>query len=249
MEQAWVVTGEDEVEAVLRSDVLWARPLGERVPKAMQGTPLAAIFDRLVRMNDGERHTTLRNEVEDRLATWDPEQVAAIARDAALRVAPSDIAGYSVATLIGIREPERVLPAIRDFAGAIAAGANDEAVAKGSTATQALLDALPSGLDRDEAANRLGFLFQTYAATAELIENRLNARTDAPALLTRRYAAADLEMFGKHIRKGDAIVVLLTAPRFHFGAGRHACPGRQIAETIAGAAVAVISANPDRISV
>ncbi len=248
MEYAWIVSRDEEVEAVLASGALHTRP-AERVPKAMQGTRLGSIFERLVRMNDGDRHDALRRRVEERLAQWDLGKIARIAHEAASRLAPKDIAGYTVATVIGLREPQRALPWIRDFADAIAGGAGDEAISRGIAATQPLLDALPDAGDDDEIANTLGFLFQTYAATARLIDNVMSGRTDAPVVMTRRYAADDIEICGKSVRKGDAIVVLLTSPRFHFGAGRHACPGRRIAEVIANAAAAIIAQDRSRISV
>ena len=62
---------------------------------------------------------------------------------------------------------------------AIAAGASDAAIERGVSAAQSLADALPPDGDADERANLLGFLFQSYAATARLIENRLAGRTEA----------------------------------------------------------------------
>lgn len=235
MEHAWIASRDEEVQAVLTSPAFNVRPAGELVPKAMLGTPLEPIFERLVRMNDGERHAHLRGRVEQRLSRWNLEEVRRIAAQAATRVAPQDIAGYTVATLIGLRDPQRALPWIRDFAAAIAAGAPDEAIARGAAAVGPLLDALPASDDPDEAANALGFLFQSYAATARLIEITQAGRTDAPVTLTRRYAIEDTVVCGTPIPKGATVVVLLTSPKFHFGDGRHACPGQRIAEAIANA--------------
>ena len=239
MEKGWIVSSDDEVEAVLTNPALEVRPRAEPVPKAMQGTPLGEIYERLVRWNDGDRHAELHRLVEGKLAQWQLEDVRRIASEATMRVPAQEVAAYAVAALVGIRDPERALPWIRDFAQAIAAGANDAAIERGVSAAQSLADALPPVGDADERANLLGFLFQSYAATARLIESKLAGRTDAPVLMTRRYAAKDVEICGSSIRKGDAIFVLLTSPRFHFGAGPHACPGRNIAETIADAAIEV----------
>lgn len=239
MEKGWIVSSDDEVEAVLTNPALEVRPRAEPVPKAMQGTPLGEIYERLVRWNDGERHAELRRLVEEKLAQWRLEDVRNVASEAAMRVTAPEVAAYTIATLVGIREPQLALPWILDFAQAIAAGASDAAIERGVSAAQSLADALPPDGDADERANLLGFLFQSYAATARLIENRLAGRTDAPVLITRRYAAEDVEICGKHLPKGDVVFVLLTSPPFHFGAGPHACPGRNIAETIAGAAIEV----------
>jgi hypothetical protein len=181
----------------------------------------------------------LRRLVEETLAQWQLEDVRNVASEAAMRVPAPEVAAFTIATLVGIREPQRALPWIRDFAQAIAAGASDAAIERGVSAAQSLADALPPVGDADERANLLGFLFQSYAATARLIENKLGGRTDAPVLMTRRYAAEDIEICGKHIPQGDVVFVLLTSPRFHFGAGPHGCPGRDIAETIADAAIEV----------
>ncbi len=239
MENGWVVSADHEVEAVLSCAALEVRPPGQRVPEPMQGTLLGEIFERLVRWNEGERHAELRRLVEDKLAGWQQTEIQRIARDAAGRLPEHEIAAYTIASLVGIRDPERSLSWIRDFAQAVAAGADAAAIERGAVAAESLVRVLPPVGDADERANLLGFLFQSYAATARLIENALTGRTDAPVLMTRRYAAEDVDICGKSVGKGDAVFVLLTSPRFHFGAGPHACPGRDIAETIANAAIEV----------
>jgi hypothetical protein len=150
-------------------------------------------------------------------------------------VPPSEIAGYTIAQLIGIHDAIRALPLIRDFAGAIAAGASDDAIERGIIATPHLLAALPQGLDSDDRANRLGLLFQAYAATATLIDNYLHGFSTPAVVLTRRWAACDVEICGVQLKQGDAVVVMLTASKLQFGFGRHRCPGQHIAEAIAKA--------------
>ena len=244
MEYAWIASKDDEALAVLTSAAFNVRPPGEVVPKALQGTPLGAIFERLVRTNDGDRHASLRPRVEHQLSRWSLDDVRATAEHAAAHVAPQDVAGYTIATLVGLRDPQEALPLIRDFAAAIAAalagGTDTQAITRGNTAVQPLIAALPAYDNFDDAANALGFFFQSYAATARLIENMLTGRTDPPALFTRRYAVEDTDVCGTHVRRGDAVVILLTSPALNFGAGRHACPGQRIAQTIAQAAVPVI---------
>ena len=87
------------------------------------------------------------------------------------------------------------------------------------------------------AANAIGFLFQSYDATAGLIGNTLVAlarsedlrdairddadtlegvvaevaRFDAPVQNTRRFAAADTTVMGSTVRAGDAVLVVLAA--------------------------------------
>jgi cytochrome P450 len=229
MELAWIVSRDDEVEATLSDTSLGVRPPDERIPRAMQGTVLGDVFGRLARMNDGSRHDELRALVETRLAAWDLAEVRRLAGEAARLVDVAHIAGYVIASLIGLRDARALLPDIRDFADAVAAGADDETIARGIEATPRLIAALPYDGDDDRRANDLGFLFQAYHATARLLRSVLENRTDAPVALTRRYSAA-----------GEKFVVLLADARFHFGAGPHRCPGRAIAETIAVAAAAAL---------
>ena len=117
-------------------------------------------------------------------------------------------------------------------------------------------------------ANAIGFLTQSYEATAGLIGNTLLrlARTGVPpagdlATLirqvqrddpsvqnTRRFVAEDTVVAGQPMRAGDVILVVLAAAShdpttgerttFGFGDGRHACPGKRLATTIAEAGVA-----------
>lgn len=71
------------------------------------------------------------------------------------------------------------------------------------------------------------------------------AHHDAPIQNTRRYMASDDVFAGHSVRTGDAILVVLATATgdevegsLPFGYGRHACPGRLIALTIAEAAIA-----------
>ena len=135
-------------------------------------------------------------------------------------------------------------------------------------------------------ANALGLLFQTYDATAGLIGNTLLAaardrdayvraanrsrlldfvdevqRHDPPVHNTRRFLAADLNVAGQSMERGETVLVVLAAANhdpaanvaperfdidranrrsFTFGAGRHVCPGTVIATAIAAAAAEVL---------
>lgn len=237
MELAWIVSSDDEVEFALAHEHLVVRPPGERVPESMRGTLLGEIFERLARMNDRERHTQLRARVESRIAAWDLDEVRRIAAAAATHLPHNDVAAYTIVVLIGLRDAQAMIPWIGDFAAAIAFGASEQAVSRGIIAAQRLADALPRNDDRDDVANALGFLFQSYAATARLIESLSRGTPTPPVVMTRRWAARDTQLCGRQIRRGDAVAILLTSPRFHFGSGPHACPGRNIAYAIAEAAL------------
>jgi cytochrome P450 len=96
-------------------------------------------------------------------------------------------------------------------------------------------------------------------------------RHDPPVQNTRRYLATDIELSGLTMRRGDAVLLVLAAANrdpaaneapdrfdidraarrsFTFGMGRHACPGRLIATTIAAVAAECLVprlADPDRL--
>ncbi|HEV3153245.1 MAG TPA: hypothetical protein VGZ02_05540 [Candidatus Baltobacteraceae bacterium] len=241
MERAWIVSKDDEVEAVLACTSLHVRPPGRQVPERMDGTTLGSIFERLVRMNDGERHAALRAIVERQIAAWDIAQIVKLAVTSAKRMPAADVPAFVMATIVGLRDPLDALPRIHEFAAAIAGGATEDDIARGIAAAEYLAERIPLIADPDEKANLLGFLFQTSAATAALVEHRRHRHMTPPVVLTRRWAACDLEICNTHLRQGDAVIVLLTSPKFHFGAGPHRCPGRQVAELIAEA---VIEAAP-----
>jgi cytochrome P450 len=118
-------------------------------------------------------------------------------------------------------------------------------------------------LELDLPANAIGLMFQSYEGTAGLIGNvvkRYSAHDLESALLrslilkslqydsvvqnTRRFAHASCAIEGCQIAAGDRLLVVLAAanldaetPDFSFGAGVHACPGRELALTIAESAI------------
>ncbi len=236
MDYGWVIAAPEDVEVALNNPFLRVRPPSTPVPEAMRGTVLGDVFSRLVRMNDGERHDALRRRVEEMLAGYCLKEIASIAAQYSLAHDIADVTSLTMATIVGVSDPEATLPCIRDFAAAISIGARDEAIQRGITAAERLLTLLPVGCQDVDACNALGFLFQAHAATTSLINSMLAGYNDAPVTLTRRYAAADTEIAGQLIREGDAVIILLGPSRLHFGAGPHQCPGQRIAETIASAA-------------
>ena len=161
------------------------------------------------------------------------------------RLAPS-----AVASLLGAPAAlvANVVHATGDFVRGIAPGAAPDALERGAVAAERLLeigrtlaseDGLVSALVRhappEEAeaaiANALGFLSQSYEATAGLIANTLVtlarfpdlrrapalavvtevARYDAPVQNTRRFVARDTVVAGQAMKAGDAILVVLAA--------------------------------------
>ena len=165
----------------------------------------------------------------------------------------------ATATTLGfaLDDATRALAWTNDFVRSIAPGSTRDEIARGTPATAALSTALlaeppPDGslfavfLDEGRrhgiedgviAANAIGFLFQSYDATAGLIGNTLVAlarredlrdavrgdtgllerviaevaRFDAPVQNTRRFAAADTTVMGSHVGAGEAVLVVLAA--------------------------------------
>jgi cytochrome P450 len=101
-------------------------------------------------------------------------------------------------------------------------------------------------------------LFQSYDATRGLIGNSLatlardpsialddlverTLRVDPPVHNTRRALAADIEIDGAAMQRGQTALVVLVATTF--GQGRHACPGDVVAKRIADLAVRRVLAS------
>ena len=144
----------------------------------------------------------------------------------------------------------------------------------GSLLEQVVLEASAASWNHDHAilANLVGLLSQTYEATAGLIGNsvvalrrgapwpadaralvREVARLDPPVQNSRRFVAEHALIGGVQVEPGQVILLLLAAASrdvraegrlFGFGHGLHACPGQQLAETIAAAALDCLSTVP-----
>ncbi|WP_114968480.1 cytochrome P450 [Rhodoferax ferrireducens] len=99
---------------------------------------------------------------------------------------------------------------------------------------------------------------QARRDTARLLVEEV-CRLDPPIQNTRRFVARDMELAGRLLRAGDTVLLLLGSANrdaalnaradefllqraqrkyFSFGRGSHACPGQQIALTIAASALA-----------
>lgn len=257
----WVAASAEAATAVLTSGICRVRPPAEPVPKALLGSPAGDIFRRLVRMNDGPEQQALKRTVTATLEGFD---AAGPSREWSRRLPAEPVAmafrlpAYVIGSLLGVEDLPRLADLVGDFAPALAPGSSPEQVERGREAAGHLLDLLPG----EGAANRIGFLFQAYDATAGLIGNTLLAlarqpgadlpqtlldviRYDPPVQNTRRFVAEDGIVAGRALKQGDAILVLLAAANrdpvakdvFTFGFGPHVCPGQTLATTIAQAGV------------
>lgn len=126
-------------------------------------------------------------------------------------------------------------------------------VAENTIRRTELLGDVEAGEWTDSAAllsNLLGLLSQTCEASAGLLGNCIvgllrganpiqvveqTMRVDPGVHNTRRFAAADMRIGEIAVREGETILLVLAAPdaQNSFGYGRHACPGRALARTIA----------------
>src|SRR5439155_1513769 len=151
----WVACSAATVTAVLESPACLVRPPSEPVPRALVGSPAGSIFGRLVRMNDGAKHSALKPAVS--AATVDLEKhVGEPARRWAEHLfkalKPADdparvnefaftLSGYVLASMLGVAPDmlARIAAMVGDFARSIAPGATSEQLAPGSAAASELL--------------------------------------------------------------------------------------------------------------
>jgi cytochrome P450 len=246
----WVVSSAAAVTAALTSEVCRVRPAGEPVPAALVGSAAGELFARLVRMNDGTTHAILKPRVSAVLAAFDGTLVLEHARRHARALAERGGIGhlivrlpvYVLASLLGVAD-ERLEDATRwtaDLARCFAPGPTSAHVAAGALAARELCALLAArGRDGDDVAvaNGVGFLFQSYDATAGLIGNTLVAlgrypevfarvmrdaeliaavvrevvRFDAPVQNTRRFLAHDSMVASRPMKGGEGILVVLAA--------------------------------------
>ena len=254
----WVVTGGAAVKAALSNRDMRVRPSAEPVPRWLTGSSAGRIFAGLMRMNDGARHQSRREES----AAWFGLDPTAAVKNGPRFSVGSNVMEFAfrfpvfvVGRLLGL--PEERLPEAVHMVDALvrcfAAGASGEVIARGNAAAGALIDLVGGGELDAVVANRIGFLTQSYEATAGLIGNSLvmmsrrpdlsvaaaveeAARWDPSVQNTRRFAARDTVVAGERVREGEAVLVVL-AVGLGFGAGVHACPGERLAKCIASAAV------------
>ncbi|MCA1611744.1 MAG: cytochrome P450 [Acidobacteria bacterium] len=254
--RAWVASGASAVTAVLESVSCRVRPAAEPVPAGLLGSPAGEIFRHLARMTDGAAHHARKQAVSNGLGWLDPSAIAAASETAAaalfdrlgLDAGFSRLADYQfqlsvevLASLFGAppRESAELARSTPDFAAALTPGASPAQVAKGKQAAEALLHVF-------EPQERLGVPPEV-------------ARLDPPIQNTRRFVAEPCEIAGFQVTPGDTILVVLAAANrdpsansdpdrfdahrgdrraFSFGSGAHACPGQDLAASIAAAGVA-----------
>jgi len=152
----WVAGSADAVTEVLGHPACLVRPPAEPVPGALRGSPAGSIFGRLVRMNDGARHSTLKpavaavtaplaTAVRGPAARWADHLIGELkpAGDPArVNEFAFSLSAYVLASLLGVAPNALadVAVLVRDFARAIAPAAAAEQLACGGQAAGELVD-------------------------------------------------------------------------------------------------------------
>lgn len=276
----WVASSANAVSAVLTSDICRVRPLAEPVPRMLLGSPAANIFQRLIRMNDGDRHSPFKQAAATSLHSIEAHAIAEQSSKWARSLLDENqsqtashslqdfafhLPVYVIASLLGVPQDKlrQTTLWMSDFVYCLAPTSSDEQIEQGKIAAGHLLDLFHSLMstqqteransllaalakqakrvgreDRDTIiANGIGFLSQTYEATAGLIGNTVVAlashrhvreqvaadhrllrsvieevlRYDPPIQNTRRFLAQNGNVAGQEMKEGDAILVVLAA--------------------------------------
>ena len=170
----WVACGAATVTEVLTSPACLVRPPSEPVPRALVGSPAGSIFGRLVRMNEGAKHSALKPAVSAATAGIEKhvgEQARRWAEHLFEELKPADdparvnefafsLSGYVLASLLGVASDmlARTAAMVGDFARSIAPAAASEQLARGSAAAGELLDTFRALLDVRAAGRRATLL-------------------------------------------------------------------------------------------
>ncbi len=209
----------------------------------------------MARFSAGESHRVRRQAAVDAVGALGVALARTVAFDHTMRVlAPGSVdAVAEVAFIVPTVTMLTSLGVGGDPVGLIAdVGAIVAVIGRGAVSTP----------DSDAAAERLlatfeshragavavvSMLYQNYDATAALLIETLLARhrhTDRAAAVTgtTRVAVGDTTIDGAPIPAGTLVVLDLAGAGLEFGAGEHACPGRQLAEAIVDRIVSAIDA-------
>jgi cytochrome P450 len=252
--RCWVAAGPECVEAALTHPALRVRPSTEPVPATMRDTAIGTLFSRMVRMNDGATHASMRNVVAAIMNSLDTSNIdpGRLGVDATTDALMFAYPSRAITTMLGIATAD--IPGVdhyaRALARAIGPGATADDIRRADVAISVLEPVFSRRFpDAETCANAIAFLFQGYDSLAGTIGHALYPKSDHRELSvhnTRRFVTEAADIAGSRVDTGAAVlVVLATAPRFAFGAGPHACVAAQIAPRIVDAAVRFARARLD----
>lgn len=181
--KVWIALGAADISAVLRHPSCRVRPASEPVPGAIAGTAAGAVFGDLARMNDGERHTSLKGMVSTALDCLNESAVEASAQRWSARLfreltpnasgnglthfcyqLPATVMGE----LIGLPEAEleHITELVGSFIGCIVPGGGPEQVARGRAAAGELAACMSRQLEQVEANGPDGSVLAALADAA-----------------------------------------------------------------------------------
>lgn len=210
---------------------------------------------RMARFSAHDRHPPRRALVEAAIRQLDVTGAERLARSITcdLTRTGSTVDDISVtaptATLIALLGlPLDSDRAIRDVEAVVRViGRGEPADDASDAATDRLLAAAPAASD---ATAIVSLLYQNFDATAALVRNTIVAGSTGgapePAVrATRRVALAPTELGGRRVEPGEEVVLEIGTVGLPFGAGPHACPGRELAEAIVRGIVAALDEAVD----
>jgi cytochrome P450 len=161
----WVASSAVDIEAVLNHPACRVRPITEPVPKVLLGSTAASVFGNLVRMNDNDKHKSLKKIVSAVLDTLSHNKVLASAdhwgkylyqqmlpnkSGAGLTDFCYNMPVYVVGDLLGI--PNGELPQVSEWVGSfircIAPGGSSEQIACGQVAAEHLQKCMMTQLEQ-----------------------------------------------------------------------------------------------------
>lgn len=171
----WIASSAAAVTAVLTSDLCRVRPPTEPVPSALLGSSAADVFRHLVRMNDGQKHGSMKRAVSATLQTINIDQIAEQSRKWARFLADEIKPGvhpgrltdfafqlpvYVVASLLGIpsEQLQQMSVWMSDFVRCLAPASSPEQTEQGKEAASHLLDLLHTVLDERKVEHTNGLM-------------------------------------------------------------------------------------------
>jgi cytochrome P450 len=209
---AWVVASAEKVCSVLTSASCTTRPPGGEVPDTMIGSPVAEIYARLVRINNGDAHCPLKGNI---VSAIDSVQLDDFARDTGRRAAalaakiePERDCGRltkfiyalpveAMGALVGV--PADCIPEVGQWVGAFGAtsaaavtgipAVTPELMAHGAEASHQLLTLFRKMADRVSSDDQHLLARMLHDAEAFGRPDRENVIANAIGLLAQGFAA------------------------------------------------------------
>ena len=216
----WVACSAAAVTDALANPACLVRPPAEPVPGPLVGSPAGAIFARLVRMNEGARHSAMKPAVSAATARIEASVGAQAARwaerladeldpasgPARLNEFVSSLSAYVIASSLGVSPHElpRTAALARDFAQGIAPAATGERLTRGADAAHQLwtaCDALLEAPSTRASATALADLDRAIGEREDAVANGIGFLSQAYEA-TAGLIGNTLVALGRHLPRG-----------------------------------------------